>query len=291
MSSSVSSARRSGWALIRRTAREQRRGVIAGALFGLVWTAAKIAVPSATRVAIDRGIVRSEPGALFRWSIIILVLGVIQAVGMGLRRYQAFALSWKAEAGLRHRLFAHLQRLHFAFHDHSQTGQLMSRAATDMQQVQSFFTMVPITISNVVILVSVTVLLVLTNAGLALLALGSLPLVNIAAKRFSSRIHPVSVELQQELAGVSTVVEETVTGIRVVKGFGAEPILAARLRAERRQGPRPGHRGRPPFGPTSSPSSTSSPTSGSSPSSGTAGTRCSRATSPSASWSLSTSTC
>src|SRR5581483_3831915 len=61
-------------------------------------------------------------------------------------------------------------------------------------------------------------------------ALISLPLINVFAKRFSSQIHPVSMELQQELAGLATVVEETVTGIRVVKGFGAEPIQAEELR-------------------------------------------------------------
>ena len=62
------------------------------------------------------------------------------------------------------------------------------------------------------------------------MALGTLPLINVFAKRFSSSVHPVSMELQQELAGVATVVEETVTGIRVVKGFGAEAIQAAELR-------------------------------------------------------------
>jgi ATP-binding cassette subfamily B protein len=105
----------------------------------------------------------------------------------------------------------------------------MSRAATDLQQIQGFVVLIPITVSNAMTVLSVAVILTVTNAGLALLALGALPLVNVAAKRFSSRIHPVSLELQQELAGVATVVEETVTGIRVVKGFGAEPIQAERM--------------------------------------------------------------
>ena len=55
-------------------------------------------------------------------------------------------------------------------------------------------------------------------------------MLNVLANRFSTGIHPVSMELQQELAGVPTVVEETVTGIRVVKGFGAENVQADRLR-------------------------------------------------------------
>ena len=73
----------------------------------------------------------------------------MSAVAVGFRRYLAFGIAYKAETDLRHRLFAHLQRLHFAFHDHAQTGQLMSRAATDLQQIQGFVVMIPITISNV----------------------------------------------------------------------------------------------------------------------------------------------
>jgi ATP-binding cassette subfamily B protein len=210
--------------------RPQRAGIILGVVFGLIWTAAKVTVPSLTRKGIDQGVVQDRPGALLKWSLIMLAVGLVSALCTGLRRFIAFGIAHRAETHLRHRLFAHLQRLHFAFHDRAQTGQLMSRAATDLQQIQGFVVLIPITVSNAVTVVSVAVILVLTNAGLALLALGALPLVNVAAKRFSSRIHPVSLELQQELAGVATVVEETVTGIRVVKGFGAEPIQAGRLR-------------------------------------------------------------
>jgi ATP-binding cassette subfamily B protein len=223
------SPRRAGWRLLGTTIRPQRTGIIIGVVAGLVWTAAKVTIPTLTRVAIDRGVIHDEPGALARWSLAMLVVGLVSALCTGTRRYLAFGIAHRAETELRRRLFAHLQRLHFAFHDRAQTGQLMSRAATDLQQIQGFVVLIPITVSNTMTVLAVAVILTLTNAGLALLALGALPLVNVAAKRFSSRIHPVSLELQQELAGVSTVVEETVTGIRVVKGFGAEPIQAARM--------------------------------------------------------------
>ncbi len=194
-----------------------------------MWTAAKVTIPTLTRIAIDRGVIEDEPGALARWSLAMLLVGLVSAACTGTRRYLAFGIAHRAETELRRRLFAHLQRLHFAFHDRAQTGQLMSRAATDLQQIQGFVVLIPITVSNAMTVLSVAVILAITNARLALLALGALPLVNVAAKRFSTRIHPVSLELQQELAGVSTVVEETVTGIRVVKGFGAEPIQAGRM--------------------------------------------------------------
>lgn len=223
--------RRSGWSLLRASVREQRVGVWLGVGLGLVWTAAKVCVPTLTKLAVDRGIIKSQPGALLRWSLAIVLVGAISAISTGGRRYLAFGAALRVETELRHRLFAHLQRLHFAFHDEAQTGQLMSRAATDLQQIQGFVVLIPITVSNAVTVLAVSVLLVLMDAKLALLALGALPLLNLFAKRFSSAVHPVSLELQQELAGVATTVEETFTGIRVVKGFGAEARQSAALGA------------------------------------------------------------
>ena len=219
-----------GWARLWRSVRQQRKGVLLGVLAGICWTGAKVAVPSFTRVAIDEGIIRNESGALLRWTIVIVVLGLIQGFFTGIRRYLAFGIAYRGETELRHNLFTHLQRLHFAFHDQAQTGQLMSRLSTDLQQIQGFLVMIPITISNILTLLAVTAILLTYNVGLTILALGSLPLINVFSKRFASQIHPVSLEMQQELAGLATVVEETVTGIRVVKGFGAEEIQAGALK-------------------------------------------------------------
>ena len=228
-----SPSRRDGWRLLGEAIRRHRGWTIVGVTAGLLWTAAKVTVPSLTRRAIDQGIIhpKSHPGALMHWTLTIVAVGVVSGICTGLRRYAAFGVAYRTETELRHRLFAHLQRLHFAFHDHMQTGQLMSRAATDLQAIQGFVVMIPITISNLLTVVSVAVILMTMNVRLAVLALFALPLVNVFAKRFSTRIHPVSLELQQELAGVATVVEETVTGIRVVKGSGAEELQARRLLA------------------------------------------------------------
>ena len=225
-------ATRDGWRLLGQSLRAQWRGIALGVLVGLVWTAAKVAVPKLVQLGIGEGIERQVPGALGRWSLIILAAGVLAGIFTGARRYFAFKVSRSVEATLRHRLFAHLQRLHFAFHDKAQTGQLMSRASTDLQQIQGFVVMIPVTFSNLITVIASTVIMLSINPTLALVALGALPLVNVLAKVFSSRLHPAVMALQQELAELSDVVEETVSGIRVVKGHGAEPIQAARLRAE-----------------------------------------------------------
>jgi ATP-binding cassette subfamily B protein len=224
--------RRAGWRLMASAVRPQRGWVIAGVLAGAVWTAAKLAIPYFAAQAIDAGIIPGDSGTITKYAVLILLVGAFQAVGTGLRRYSAFRISYRAETDLRQRLFAHLQRLHFSFHDQAQTGQLMARANSDIQQVNQVVILLPLTISNILILFGAVVVMLLTSPTLALLALGALPVLAITATRFSHKIAPVSLELQQELGDLSGVVEESVAGVRVVKGFGAERRQVRRLDAE-----------------------------------------------------------
>jgi ATP-binding cassette, subfamily B, bacterial len=223
---------RTGWRLILDSVRARRTGLILGVATGLAWTAAKVSTGLIVKTAVDRGIESDDMGALVRWSVLLGIVAVFSATFTGLRRYMAFREARWIEADLRDRLFAHLQRLHFAFHDQSQTGQLMSRANTDLQQVQAFVVMIPLTISNAVTVLAVTVILALIDPLLTLLALGSLPFMNVLATRFSRRLYPSVMGIQRESAELAAVVEESVAGVRVIKGLGAEAVQAARLRGE-----------------------------------------------------------
>lgn len=222
--------RRAGWRMMGRTLRLSTGWIVVGILSALTWTAGKVAVPIIAQKAIDHGITRYHAGALIRWALVILGLTLVIAVCTGLRRYSAFAISLRSEADLRRQMFAHLQRLHFAYHDRSQTGQLMARANTDLRQIQMFLVFVPVSGANLVMVAAVAVVLFTINVKLAAVSLVSLPLLNVAATRFSRRLHPESVELQGRLADVSNIVEEAVSGIRVVKGFGSEALEETRLR-------------------------------------------------------------
>jgi ATP-binding cassette subfamily B protein len=224
--------RHEGWRLMRSSIAPQRVWVVVGVLAGLMWTLAKITVPLLAAAAIDDGIIPGDGDKIARYAALIVAVGAFQAVGTGLRRYAAFRISYRTETDLRWRLFAHLQRLHFAFHDRAQTGQLMARANTDIQQINQVVVLLPLTAASMLILLGVIVVMVTKSALLALLALGALPLLNVMATRFSRRMAPVALELQQELGDLSGVVEESVAGVRVVKGFGAERMQAERLRHE-----------------------------------------------------------
>jgi ATP-binding cassette, subfamily B, bacterial len=221
-----------GWRLIVRACRQRRAGILLGVGLGLGWTAGKVSVGLLVQRAIDRGIEADDMDALRHWALVIAGAAIVVGTFTGLRRYIAFREARWIETDLRERLFAHFQRLHFAFHDRTQTGQLMSRANTDLQQIQAFVVMIPLTISNAVTVSAVTVILFLTDPLLAALALGSLPFLNVLATRFSKRLHPAVMGIQQESAELAAVVEETVAGVRVVKGFGAERVQADRLRVE-----------------------------------------------------------
>ncbi len=210
------------------TLRAQRRNLAIGTLVGLVWMLGKISVPVLVRFGIDRGIEQGDK--LWLWASLVAVAGVLAGTFTALRRFYAFREARWTETRLRERLFSHIMSLHIGYHDRSQTGQLMSRSSSDLTQIQSFVVMIPITLSNLAMIAVVAVILFATDPWLALVALAPLPLVNVAGRKFSEAIHPAVLAVQAEQAELATVVEESVGGVRVVKGFGAE------RRAEREAG-------------------------------------------------------
>jgi ATP-binding cassette, subfamily B, bacterial len=225
----TAAGRLDGWRLLWQVTGRHRRTVVVGVLAGLFWTAARVIIPLLAAAAITDGIVKGHTEQLLGSGIAILLLGAVSAGCSGLRRYLAFSVAYRVETDLREDMFANLQRLDFRFHDHAQTGQLMARAATDLQQINQLVVMIPITVANVLTILAVSGILFAINVPLAAIALGSLPILNIAAKRFSTRVHPLSMRLQEQLSGLSTIVEETVAGIRAIKGLGAEPVQAREL--------------------------------------------------------------
>ena len=219
-----------GWKLLRAVLAEQRFGLVAGMAVGLAWSAGKVTVPKLTSLAVDRAILGN--GSLTFWACLIAVMAFIAGIFTAWRRWFAFRESRLTETKLREQLFAHVLRLHVGYHDHTQTGQLMSRASSDLLQIQGFVVMIPITASNLAMVMAIVVILFVQQPMLALIALAPLPFLNVLATRFSRRIHPAVLAVQQEQAQLATVVEESVSGVRVIKGFGAHEVTAKRLRKE-----------------------------------------------------------
>ena len=213
--------------------------------------------------------------ALRRWALAIAVAAVVVGFFTGIRRYLAFREARWIETDLRERLFAHLQRLHFAFHDRAQTGQLMSRANTDLQQIQAFVVMIPLTISNFVTVLAVTVILLTIDPLLTLLALGSLPFLNVLATALLPAAaprgdgHPAGVGRAGRGGGGDRRRRARREGLRRRRRAGGAPAGGGRRRLRPVDGGRLGA-GHLPARPRAA-----ARTSGSSPRSATAATRCS----------------
>lgn len=216
-----------GWHLLVDALKAQRAGLLLGMVVALGWTAARVAVPRLVQLGIDRSIQGDDP--LWQWSVLVALAGATSGVFLGLRRYVAFRNARAVEARMRDRLFAHIQRLHSAYHDRVATGELMSRVNTDLNQFQNVVTMVPITTGNALIVIAAATIMFVLQPTLALLAVMGLPLVNILGRRFSQQLHKPLVAVQERSAEVAGVVEETLTGMRVVKGFGFEATQDAKL--------------------------------------------------------------
>jgi ATP-binding cassette subfamily B protein len=127
------------------------------------------------------------------------------------------------EYDLRDELYGHFLRLSFGFYDRSQTGQLMSRATIDLQSVRFFLGYGLIFFAqHVVTIVVVTAVLFVYSWQLALVALAITPVIVLVAYRYSKVSHPVLRDVQQKLADVATVAEESIAGVHVVKSFSQE---------------------------------------------------------------------
>jgi hypothetical protein len=130
---------RDGWRLIGSTLRSQWRGVLVGVLVGLAWTVAKVSVPALVSKAIDLGITPGDEAALVRWSLAIGVAALFAAF-TGLRRYWAFREPQGGDAPAGPDLRTSTTALRLP--DRVQTGDLMSRSNTDLQQIQAFVVLI-----------------------------------------------------------------------------------------------------------------------------------------------------
>ncbi len=210
-----------------------------GAYFCLLVVAAvELSVPHLIRQIIDCGIkvgvgdhglpahctAGVDSMRLITWLVFLIVgLTVLKGFfhfGQGyLGAYSAQGIAYD----LRSQLSRHLQRLSFSWHDRSQTGQLMSRATSDVDQLRHFTSRALIQMAHFLFMgVGISVVLFNMNWKLALASLVTLPFLSHAASQYGRRVRPLFRKAQQELAVLATIVQENLAGARVVKAFARE---------------------------------------------------------------------
>ena len=185
--------------------------------------AAAIALIWLTKHVIDNALRPRDTHALKLFVLAVVLVGVFRAVLMAGRRLISGRQALAVEMDMRQGLYAHLVRLSFGFYDRHQTGQLMSRATVDLQGVRFFLGYGLIFFfQNVLTVASVTIVLLVFEWKLALIALAITPVLVVLAYRYSHVSHPTLRDVQQKLADVATVAEENIVGVHVVKSFAQE---------------------------------------------------------------------
>ncbi|MEZ5203688.1 MAG: ABC transporter ATP-binding protein [Acidimicrobiales bacterium] len=163
-------------------------------------------------------------------AIAILVAAAMARFGAAyVRRYWAGRVSLDVQNDLRTQVYDHLQRLDVARHDEMSTGQLVSRAISDIGLVQGLLAFLPMVLSNILFLAVALVAMLWLSPTLTLVALAVTPLMVAVSMRLRSSVFPASWDAQQQAGAVAGVVDEAVSGVRVVKGFGQEQREVERL--------------------------------------------------------------
>jgi ATP-binding cassette subfamily B protein len=199
----------------------------------LAAVASEIAIPLLTKSVVDGAIAHRAKGLLIPLALAAVGLGAAEGLLNMIRRWiQADAVA-QIEKSIRDDLYAHLQRLHASFHDRWQSGQLLSRATTDLSAIRRFagFGLIFL-ITNVMTFLAVVALLIHLNWWLGLVT-GAVfaPLIPVCL-RFEKRYRVLSRRVQDQQGDLATLVEEAATGIRVLKALGRRREAAARHDAQ-----------------------------------------------------------
>ncbi|MAT99495.1 MAG: ABC transporter [Anaerolineaceae bacterium] len=187
-------------------------------------------VPQIIKDAIDNGLTEGEPRALFVAGGIILGIAVVRgAAGFG-QLYFGEWLTHRVSYDLRNHFYNSVQALPFSFHDRTLTGDLMSRATSDITETERFVGIGLMgLISTTLLLVGVIIAMLLESIQLSLLGLIPIPLLVFATIRFGNTVRPMFKLIQEQMGVLSSTMQESMTGINVVKAFAREPHELAKF--------------------------------------------------------------
>ncbi|HUZ77076.1 MAG TPA: ABC transporter ATP-binding protein [Chloroflexota bacterium] len=195
--------------------------VLTGIITATLALIPQIALPRVMMAGIDQAII-AHRASLAPYVIAMLLLGAFRLGTSYMRQISLQTAGYDIEYDLRTIIYKQLTRLSFGFYDRVQSGQLISRANSDIRAIQMFLTFAP----NIAIQVfgaAVAFVVMLTiSVPLAFVAMATMPLVYLTGLRLRKLMFPISWVVQARLAEVATLVEENVSGVRVVKSFAAE---------------------------------------------------------------------
>ncbi|WP_406413876.1 ABC transporter ATP-binding protein [Streptomyces sp. NBC_01614] len=211
--------------------RPVRVRLFTAAFVAVVASCLTLVIPLVLKWMVDGPVADRDPAGIWLGALYLLLLGVAEALLFGLRRWLVARPLAGVEAGMRADLYRHLQRLPVAFHDRWASGQLLSRGTTDLMLLRMFlaFPLTFLLVNAVTILVGVIIML-LQDWTLGLVILIPAVPVMVTCVIFERRYATVARRAQDQVGDLTTVVEESVLGIRIIKGFGRHRSQARAFR-------------------------------------------------------------
>ena len=209
--------------------KENKKSFFISNASALLWCFLVILQPYLIKRIIDDGIVADNERSVIVFISFMVLAGYTRAMSIGIRRYFSMDVSYNVEAGIRNRIFTHMQKLAFNYHDKVPTGDLMARASSDASQVRLAFAIAPLASANIFLLLILSGTLLSLSLPLGGIVLLSIPMVLWLASNFSSKAMGVSLKVKEAEAKMTTEVEEQLGGIRVVKAFGNEEQASTKV--------------------------------------------------------------
>ncbi|MFB6426208.1 ABC transporter ATP-binding protein [Streptomyces microflavus] len=212
--------------------RPVRLRLFTAAFVAILASCLSLVIPLILKWMVDGPVADRDPGGVWLGALYLLLLGIAEAVLFGFRRWLVARPLAGVEASMRADLYRHLQRLPVAFHDRWPSGQLLSRGTTDLMLLRMFlaFPLTFLVVNAATILVGFVILFAQDwSLGLVLLA-PAVPLI-VLCSVFETKYSLVARKAQDQVGDLTTVVEESVLGIRIVKGFGRHRSQALAFRA------------------------------------------------------------
>lgn len=201
--------------------RHQRRALILSLVSAGIWVATVIGVPLIQKVIVDDVII-GHRHRFVPWISLLVGVAVARLLTSALWRFHGGTLALRVQDRMRNDVYSTLQRLDFSGHSRMQSGQLVSRANTDLRLVQQLVSWIPMVAGNLVRIALALVVMTALSPMLAAVVLAVLGLVFFVIRRDKGRVYAAGWDAQQREADMTTEVEEAVSGVRVVRAFGQE---------------------------------------------------------------------
>jgi ATP-binding cassette subfamily B protein len=206
--------------------------VVIGIILG---TAVNLIGPWIIKTAIDGPIKTGDLSSLGLLSVAVIGVALLGFIVQYLQRYSSELVSQRVSFDLRADIYRSLMEQSFSFYDRSRTGQIMSRATSDIGQVQGFlgfgFRMI---ITSALTFTGVLAIVILMDWRLTILSLGVMPFMSLMIYRFSTKVGPLWENIREQYGSMTSILQENISGVRVVKAFTGEEQEEAKFSRENR---------------------------------------------------------